>query len=327
MVIGNGVSIISEGAFRDCSSLTSVTIPNSVTAIYQGAFYGTNLSTVCSLIENPFEIRGNEEWAGRKPTFNFNATLYVPVGSLLKYLATPGWNDFNNIVEGNPFEHTLTYKVDGETYTSYILKEGDAITPEEAPVKEGYTFSGWSKIPSTMPDNDVVITGTFTVNKYKLTYMVDGEEYKSSEVDYGTAITPEAPPTKEGYTFSGWSEIPSTMPAKDVTVTGTFTVNKYTITYVVDGVTLTTEDVEYGTTITPPTSQKDGYEILWNAHPTTMPAYGITIYGSYISTGIENYNRETITDNRYFNLNGQRIEGQPSQKGVYIKNGKKVLMK
>ena len=43
--------------------------------------------------------------------------------------------------------------------------------------------------------------------------------------------------------------------------------------------------------------------------------------------GIENNNLEKITDNRYFNLNGQLIEGQPSQKGVYIKNGKKVLMK
>ncbi len=43
--------------------------------------------------------------------------------------------------------------------------------------------------------------------------------------------------------------------------------------------------------------------------------------------GIKKKNCETITDNRYFNLNGKRIEGQPSQKGVYIKNGKKVLMK
>lgn len=43
--------------------------------------------------------------------------------------------------------------------------------------------------------------------------------------------------------------------------------------------------------------------------------------------GIRNNNRETITDNRYFNLNGQRIEGQPTKKDVYIKNGKKVLMK
>lgn len=53
--------------------------------------------------------------------------------------------------------------------------------------------------------------------------MVDGETYKTYEVEYGASITPEDEPTKEGYTFSGWSEIPETMPAKDVTVTGSFT--------------------------------------------------------------------------------------------------------
>lgn len=58
---------------------------------------------------------------------------------------------------------------------------------------------------------------------YNLIYMVDGEEYKTVQLAEGDAITPEANPTKDGYTFSGWSEIPSTMPAHDVTVTGTFT--------------------------------------------------------------------------------------------------------
>ena len=376
VVIGNGVSIISEGAFRDCSSLTSVTIPNSVTAIYQGAFYGTNLSTVCSLIENPFEIRGNEEWAGRKPTFNFNATLYIPVGTLLKYLATPGWNDFKSIKEGNPFEHTLTYLVDGETYSTYTLKEGDPIIPVEVPSKEGYTFSGWSEIPETMPANDLTITGTFVPNKYKLTYMVDGEvfktseiefgspitseaiptkegytfsgwseipetmpandvtvtgtftpnkykltytvdgvEYKTAEVDCGAAITPEDNPTKEGYTFSGWSEIPETMPASDVTITGTFTINTYTITYMVDNTLLTTEEVTYGSTITPPASPKEGYEITWNSHPTTMPAYDITIYGSYISTGINGIYAEE-SDKKVYTPDGKRI--QSPKKGMNI---------
>ena len=63
---------------------------------------------------------------------------------------------------------------------------------------------------------------TVAVNKYKLTYIVDGKEYKSLELEYGATITPEPAPVKEGYTFSGWSEIPETMPDHDVTVTGTF---------------------------------------------------------------------------------------------------------
>ena len=120
-------------------------------------------------------------------------------------------------------EYTLTYKVDGKNYKSYNMKYGSKITPEAAPEKEGYTFSGWSEIPTTMPAKDVTVNGSFTINKYKLKYMVDGVEYKTQEIEYGTKITPEAAPTKEGYSFSGWSDIPSTMPAKEVTVKGSFT--------------------------------------------------------------------------------------------------------
>lgn len=119
-------------------------------------------------------------------------------------------------------EYILTYKVDGKNYKSYKMKYGTKITPEASPTKEGYSFSGWSEIPGTMPAEDVTVKGSFTINKYKLVYKVDGANYKSYDVEYGASITPEAAPTKEGYTFSGWSEIPSTMPAMNVIVTGNF---------------------------------------------------------------------------------------------------------
>ena len=50
---------------------------------------------------------------------------------------------------------------------------------------EGYTFSGWDDVPETMPDNDVTVSGTFSINKYKLIYKVDGADYKSYDVEYG----------------------------------------------------------------------------------------------------------------------------------------------
>ena len=73
-----------------------------------------------------------------------------------------------------------------------------------------------------MPANDVTIIGTFTINKYKLTYMIDGEVYKTYEIEYGANITPEVAPQKEGYDFSGWDNVPETMPAYDVTVSASF---------------------------------------------------------------------------------------------------------
>ena len=43
------------------------------------------------------------------------------------------------------------------------------------------------------------------------------------------------------------------------------------------------------------------------------------------ATGIKDYTRETTTNNRCYNLNGQRVDAH--QKGLYIVNGKKVIIK
>ena len=178
--------------------------------------------------------------------------------------------------------YTLTYLVDGEIYKTYEINYGSTITPEEAPTKEGYTFSGWSEFPSTMPAKDLTISGSFTIKIYKLVYLVDGAEYKTVEVEYNSIITPEAAPTKEGHTFSGWSEIPEKMPANDVIVTDTFTINKYQVTYIIDGEIYATDIIDYASKITPPSVQeKEGHTFTWNEYPETMPANDITITGAF----------------------------------------------
>ena len=178
---------------------------------------------------------------------------------------------------------TLLYQVDGEDYKSYEIEYGASITPEAEPTKEGYTFSGWSEIPATMPDHDVTVTGTFTINKYKLIYMVDGEEYRSYDVEYGAIITPEAEPTKEGYTFSGWSSIPATMPAEDVIIMGTFTKGAYKLIYMVDGEVYKTISYDFGDAIIPESEPtKEGYTFSgWSDIPATMPANDVTVIGTF----------------------------------------------
>ena len=103
VTIGSGVTNIGKLAFYYCSGLTSITIPNSVTSIGSRAFDRVDLTTVVSLIENPFVIEGKSSSysAFNVNTFN-NATLYVPVGTIDKYKATYGWKDFAYIVEGTP---------------------------------------------------------------------------------------------------------------------------------------------------------------------------------------------------------------------------------
>ncbi len=135
---------------------------------------------------------------------------------------TPDGQKVSVHIKVTAIAYTVTYMVDGVEYKTLSLFPGETIPVESAPAKEGYTFSGWTEIPETMPAQDVVITGSFTINTYKLTYMVDDEVYKEVEVTFGATITTEAEPAKEGYTFSGWSEIPETMPANDVIITGSF---------------------------------------------------------------------------------------------------------
>lgn len=228
--------------------------------------------------------------------------------------------------------YKLIYMLDGVVYKTISYDYGDAITPEPAPTKEGYTFSGWSEIPATMPAHDVTVTGTFSINKYKLTYTVDGEVYKSYEIEFGASITPETEPSKEGYTFSGWSTIPEAMPAHDVTVTGTFKVNKYKVNYFVDNNPYYTDMVEYGATITPPSVQeREGYDFAWGYIPDTMPAYDISIYGQYtVKTGIMTTTKEHPVD--IYNLQGNKVRSgvatiEGLAKGIYIVNGRKIVVK
>jgi hypothetical protein len=202
-------------------------------------------------------------------------------------------------------QYSLTYIVDEVVYKSLTLDYGTKITPEPAAVKEGYTFSGWSDIPEIMPAHDVVVNGTFTINKYRLIYMVDGKEYKSHDVVYNAVITQEPAPVKEGYTFSGWSGVPERMPAHDVTVTGTFAVNQYLLLYILDGKEYKTLEIDYGTMITPePNPEQEGYTFSgWSDIPPTMPAHTVIITGTftinsykltYLLNG-EDYKQQTIT--------------------------------
>ena len=131
----------------------------------------------------------------------------------------------NDIVISGSFEintYVVTYLVDGKTFaTDSIVFNGD-VNVISAPEKEGYTFSGWSYAPKKMPAEDIVISGTFSVNYYTLTYMVDGEEYKTEQIAYGDSVVLIDAPVKENYIFSGWSGAPVMMPAEDVAITGSF---------------------------------------------------------------------------------------------------------
>ena len=182
-----------------------------------------------------------------------------------------------------PVSYIITYLVDGEVYATETLKPGATITVPDAPTKEGHTFSGWSGLPETMPAKDITVSGTFTVNQYRVTFKIDGVVIACYTQDYGSAIVAPEAPEREGYTFSGWGDVAKTVPASDVTYEGSYSVNSYTITYSVDGEVVHSESVTYGTTIVAleePT--KEGHTFSgWSGLPEIMPAKDITVSGTF----------------------------------------------
>ena len=197
----------------------------------------------------------------------------------------------NVVIEGH-FEinkYTVRYEVDGALYgeeESYDF--GEMVEIREEPTKDGYTFSHWSqKEAFTMPANDVVIKGNFSINSYNVTYKVDGVQYGDTEThEYGSAVTLRAEPETEGYTFSGWNrENNFTMPAEDVVIEGNFKINSYTVTYKVDGeISGEAETYEYGAVVTLREEPvKEGYTFShWSRESGfTMPAENIVVEGHF----------------------------------------------
>ena len=179
--------------------------------------------------------------------------------------------------------YKLTFDVDGNL-TEKTFKYGESVVAIENPTKVGHTFAGWSKeLPVKMPANDLYVSATWRVNSYKITFDVDGNLTEKT-FKYGETVVAIENPTKVGHTFAGWSEeLPETMPANDITVEATWTVNSYKLTFDVDG-NLTEKTFKYGESVTAienPT--KVGYTFAgWSpVLPETMPAEDLTVKATW----------------------------------------------
>lgn len=137
---------------------------------------------------------------------------------------------FNGKVIG---AYTVTFQSEGGSEVASQIRANTPAAQPDNPTKEGHTFIGWYSGESewdfeTPVTADLTLTAKWQINRYTITFdTAGGSEVAPITQDYGTTITAPANPAKTGYTFAGWDrEIPTTMPAGDMTITARWTENR-----------------------------------------------------------------------------------------------------
>ena len=131
--------------------------------------------------------------------------------------------------------YTVTLNTNGSTInsgnvTGYTYGVGATLPTADDMTYTGHTFKGWYDNENLTGSPVTAIGGTETgnkeywakweINQYTITVKPEnGKADITITQDYGTAITAPEAPTREGYTFMGWdTEIPTTMPAENITL-------------------------------------------------------------------------------------------------------------
>ena len=121
--IPNTVTSIGDGAFYGCSSLTSVTIPHSVTSIGEDAFQGcSSIADIYCYATTPPVCYDNDTFYGISKLCN----IHVPAGTIPNYQVATGWRYFSKFLEIS--EETAISETEQQNKSSRkIIRDGQVL--------------------------------------------------------------------------------------------------------------------------------------------------------------------------------------------------------
>jgi hypothetical protein len=207
-----------------------------------------------------------------------------------------------------------------------IYDEGDTVTVSGSGTlyKTGYRFDSWNTQTNgmgtryvendtfLMPNRDITLHTIWVIDQFTFTYdpnNADGGEVSAppTEYDYLTPITilDEGTLYKTGYYFAYWNVLPSgdgytyspglviVMPANDLTLYATFSINYYTVTYDGNGNT--------GGTVPTEVNKTHGSNFYTQLHGTLVKSgYTFSHWNTQADGNGTSHNENTI----YFNITG-----------------------
>lgn len=117
--------------------------------------------------------------------------------------------------------YTISFYLNDSIYTTKNVIEGATLTDIPAtPTVEGYDVT-WSITDFTNISSSIEVYAILTAKEYSITYYLDNELYETQTYSYGEKITPPTVNVQDGYLFSGFSNLPTTMTAGDISSYGT----------------------------------------------------------------------------------------------------------
>ena len=291
------LTYVAESMFAGCTSLPFITLPSTVTEIKANAFNGcSSLKYVNILAASPATLGAN--------AFPTTAGVYVKPSKLSAYQANAAWNAYD---PKDTYEQTLATKYasfDHDFPVSFVAKNGhEALEAYVGPSTYRVTqptkvqkILKMIKVTSTAANEGVLLKG-----EVGRTYT-----YQIAETDPGLYT---------GNRVIGVRE--------DTTLVQTES----------DGKSNWVLQLDYKLHLVSNGTIKSGraYVHETNDGDTSFGAKGI--YLSFAldeeknTTGIDKVeNKKDDDDNVYYTISGVRVVN-PTEKGVYIKNGKKVIVR
>ena len=183
--------------------------------------------------------------------------------------------------------YAVTFLAEGATSITREVTHGETLTDiPSVPTRIGYDHASpyWDTTDFANITSDKTVRAVYTPNRYTVTFIADGEEIATLEAIYGVGLNGDLPaiPAKAGYDKMppAWDITDFSSLTEDATANALYTPNRYKVTFVADGQTVATREVEHGQSLSaiPAIPTKNGYT-------ETAPVWDVTAFDS-ITTDI-----------------------------------------